>query len=201
MADKPLIVPAGSERLTMKTTMHSNHSRQKGFTLIEALVAFLILSIGMLGIASLQTISLKAGKTAIQRTVAVLKAEEMMERIRNNPVALGTVAPSGYTSSLTDLGESKNCNDYGATPINCNRTNLARDDIYYWKADLKKSLPAVGTTASIGVVLPPAVLAAGATPTAVVTISINWKERDPESETMIDKSYTSTAHICNVTTC
>ena len=73
--------------------------KQRGFSLIEALVAFLILSIGMLGIASLQMISLKAGKTAELRTIAVIKAEEILERIRNNQVAVVS-----YISLAGDAG-------------------------------------------------------------------------------------------------
>ena len=57
-----------------------NKHRQKGFSLIEALVAFLILSVGMLGIASLQTISLKSGQTASFRSVAVIKAQEIINK-------------------------------------------------------------------------------------------------------------------------
>ena len=68
-----------------------NH-KQKGFSLIEALVAFLILSVGMLGIASLQTMSLKSGHTAALRTVAVVKVEEILESMRSNPTAVNDYA-------------------------------------------------------------------------------------------------------------
>ena len=67
-------------------------SGQQGFTLIEALVAFLILSIGMLGIASLQTMSLKSGHTAALRTAAVLKVDEILESMRSNPTAMRLIA-------------------------------------------------------------------------------------------------------------
>ena len=67
----------------MNMPMNNFHS-QRGFSLIEALVAFLILSVGMLGIASLQTMSLKSGHTAAMRTVAVVKVEEMLESMRSS---------------------------------------------------------------------------------------------------------------------
>lgn len=174
----------------MKTTMRS-HSKQKGFTLLEALVAFLILSVGMLGIASLQVVSLKAGKTAVIRTVAVIKVEEIMERIRNNPLAV--VLYNVGTGSGADNG----CNDYdGSAGKSCSRAQLAQDDIYFWKQGLTEALPGAGTTARIDVLLP-----AAGSQTADVTVTINWKERDPEADAMIDMNYSSTAQICNVTTC
>ncbi|MDH5610848.1 MAG: type IV pilus modification protein PilV [Gammaproteobacteria bacterium] len=174
--------------------------RQKGFTLIEALVAFLILSVGMLGIASLQLISLKAGHTAELRTVAVIKAEEMFERIRNNPVVLDPTNPdaagSTYISSNTDTGTSYGCKNAGAAVTMCSFAQIAQDDIYNWKADLLANMPG-GTTASIDVVPK----SPGPLPLATVTITINWKERNQEAQTMDNMSYSAAAHICDNTTC
>lgn len=175
----------------MKTAMQT-HSRQKGFSLIEALVAFLILSIGMLGIASLQMVSLKAAKTATLRTVAVVKVEEMMERIRNNPGAV-----TKYAVGTSDSGQLFECNDYTPPVVHCDGDELAADDIYYWKKELKDALPALGTTASIDV----DTALINSAPVNAVTITINWQERDPEAEAMIDMNYSSTTHICDITTC
>lgn len=61
---------------------HGRH--QNGFTLVEALVALLVLSIGMLGIAALYVESLRAGRTALLRTSAVNLAADMADRIRAN---------------------------------------------------------------------------------------------------------------------
>lgn len=167
-------------------------SKQRGFSLIEAIVAFLILSIGMLGIASLQMLSLKAGHTAELRTLAVIKAEEMFERIRNNPAALDSSTPASYASIVTHSGTDKSCT--GTTSF-CDYADIALNDIFHWKADLKKSLPAT-TTASI------AVDAKSATnPTATVTITMYWKERKQEEQNMDDMSYSVTAHICDNAQC
>ncbi|MCW8923536.1 MAG: type IV pilus modification protein PilV [Gammaproteobacteria bacterium] len=170
---------------------------QRGFSLIEALVAFLILSVGMLGIASLQLLSLKAGHTATLRTVAVIKTEEMFERIRNNPVVLDPDEVGSYDAAILDLGDNNGCHDHGVLNI-CTSAELARDDIYNWKADLRNSLPNnAGTTASIGVVdrVP------GIQPTATVTITVNWQERNPETLAMDTMSYSVSAHICDNTKC
>ena len=173
--------------------------KQNGFSLIEALVAFLILSVGMLGIASLQLLSLKAGHTAVLRTVAVIKAEEMFERIRNNPVVLDpATAGSSYAVLAGDLGTSHSCNDSSGAVELCNYIQIAQDDIFNWKESLKNSLPNnSGTTASIDV-LPKT---PGTLPTATVTITINWQERNQETQTMDTMSYSVSSHICDNTKC
>ena len=172
-------------------------SSQYGFSLIEALVAFLILSVGMLGIASLQLISLKAGHTASLRTVAVIKTEEMFERIRNNPVILDPGVAGSYESIVGDLGNDNGCNDYTGSIVTCTRAELARDDIFNWKANLVASLPNTGVTASIAVVDK----VVGTLPTATVTITVNWQERNPETQTMDTMNYSASAHICDNTGC
>lgn len=168
--------------------------KQNGFSLIEALVAFLILSIGMLGIASLQLLSLKAGHTAELRTVAVIKTEEILERIRNNPESV-----LSYTSSVGDSGVSNGCNDSGGSVVTCSKAAMAKDDIYNWKLDLIANMPG-GSTASIDVLAP----TPGVLPTATVTVTINWQERDRTSlgePIMTDMNYSVTAHICDNTIC
>jgi len=167
-------------------------NRQRGFSLIESLVAFLILSIGMLGIASLQVVSLKAGHTASIRTVAVFKVEEILERIRNNPTeVLNYVVAAGAT------GTAKNCNDHGGGAfVSCTTNEMMSDDIYFWKEGLKESLPE-GATGEIAVVAP----TPGTQPLADITVTIKWKERDTETSTLVDQQYSVTAQVCNVTTC
>ena len=58
--------------------------RQRGFTLVEVLVALVVMSVGMLGIAALYLEGLRAGRTALYRTTAVNLAGDMADRIRAN---------------------------------------------------------------------------------------------------------------------
>ncbi|MDJ0653996.1 MAG: type IV pilus modification protein PilV [Xanthomonadales bacterium] len=58
--------------------------RQRGVTLIEVLVALLILSFGLLGLAGLQGISLRNNFNAYQRTQATNVSYELLDRIRAN---------------------------------------------------------------------------------------------------------------------
>lgn len=80
-------------------------TRGSGFTLVETLVALLVLAIGMLGIAALYVDTLRASRSALSRTHAVNLAADLADRIRanRNPVdaytgtGLNTVAQADLT--------------------------------------------------------------------------------------------------------
>jgi len=59
----------------------SRTSVERGFTLIEALVALLVLSIGMLGVAAMQLKALQGAHAAYQRSIASLAAQDAQERL------------------------------------------------------------------------------------------------------------------------
>jgi type IV pilus assembly protein PilV len=73
--------------------------RQYGFTLLEVLIALLILSIGLLGLAALQTTGLRSNQMANMRTLATEAAYDITDRMRANPVG---VAAGDYVIALTD---------------------------------------------------------------------------------------------------
>jgi type IV pilus assembly protein PilV len=60
------------------------HAKSAGFTLVETLVALLVLAIGMLGIAALYVDTLRASRSALVRTQAVTLASDLADRIRSN---------------------------------------------------------------------------------------------------------------------
>jgi len=59
-------------------------SFERGFTLIEALVAFVVLAVGIIGIISLLIMSKNSLHQSVQRTQAINLADAMVERIRIN---------------------------------------------------------------------------------------------------------------------
>ena len=157
-------------------------SKHRGFTLLEALLGFLILSIGMLGIASLQAVSLKAGKASVYGSVAMMKVEELFESMRANPSALAAYAGAGVNNLCTGMKD-------------CTEVQLAEDDLYWWSENLKAGLP--GTAATIVTVIP----AVAPSQMATIRIDISWKERDKDAAGSVDKTYTTTANICTGTPC
>jgi len=159
---------------------------QKGFSLIEALVAFLILSVGMLGIASLQTMSLKSGHTAALRTVAVLKVDEILESMRSNPTAL-----LSFAASTADMGIDNGCSQTTIAAAACTPAQMAQDELFRWKRSLIEALPNnAGTTASV--VITPAV---APNILNLVVVSVNWSERDVETGTAANMNYSVTVQM------
>ncbi|MFQ6023812.1 MAG: type IV pilus modification protein PilV [Acidiferrobacterales bacterium] len=108
--------------------------RQCGFSLIEVLVALLVLSIGLLGLAGLQTLGLKFNTQSYQRTQAVLNAYEIIDRIRANRG--GMLAGEYDNISLSFTPPVEDCTIGG----NCNTTQMANYDIGQWKTSLTNLL-------------------------------------------------------------
>nr|WP_200332817.1 type IV pilus modification protein PilV [Thiocystis violacea] len=96
--------------------MHASVSgwyRQRGVTLLEVLITMVVLSIGLLGFAALQTVSMKSNRTALYRSYATTYAYDILDCIRANrasagayAVSVGTAPPSSPTTvAQRDLGD------------------------------------------------------------------------------------------------
>ncbi|HYN77544.1 MAG TPA: type IV pilus modification protein PilV [Lamprocystis sp. (in: g-proteobacteria)] len=62
--------------------------RNRGFSLIEVLVAVLVVTVGLLGLAALQVSGLKVADSARFRTLASMAAYDVVDRIRANPTLI-----------------------------------------------------------------------------------------------------------------
>lgn len=82
----------------MKIGNNCLRPRDSGFTLLEALIAVLVLSIGLLGVAAMQLKAMQSAQVAYQRSVATLAAQDAVERLwasvaaNNGTCALGSIA-------------------------------------------------------------------------------------------------------------
>lgn len=114
------------------------HSQNKGFSLIEVLVAIVILSIGLLGLAGLQTAGLKANSRAYERSQASVLANEILDRMRANRVG---IASSFYDDPYATTPSDPNCGIAGATKATCSVEEMAAYDVYYWETSLGNTLP------------------------------------------------------------
>jgi type IV pilus assembly protein PilV len=126
--------------------------KQHGFTLIESLVALVVLSVGMLGIGSLYVVSLQSERTALYRTQAVNLAGDMLDRIRAN----GTARDSYAMAAAADAPKEKDTKDCLQDP--CSKADLAKFDLARWVAAVKNTLPSgdatVVVTKAASIVLP-----------------------------------------------
>ncbi|PKQ42851.1 MULTISPECIES: type IV pilus modification protein PilV [Pseudomonas] len=79
---------------------HNAPQRQHGATLIEVLIAVVVLSIGLLGLAGMQATSVKSNHSAYQRSQATLFAYDLADRMRaNRDAALGNDYLMDYPAS------------------------------------------------------------------------------------------------------
>ncbi|MBC3882545.1 type IV pilus modification protein PilV [Undibacterium sp. LX40W] len=97
-------------------------SHQKGTTLIEIMVAIVVMAIGLLGLASLQLNALKYQKTASQRSEAVQAAYDLGERMRAN--WLISSDPSKYSQDRADNEARYKYDAYYSTTIALDRSAL-----------------------------------------------------------------------------
>ena len=135
----------------------------RGFTLVEVLVAMVILAVGLLGIAALYVDSLRASRTALLRTQAIAVASDLADRIRANRDAC-TATSCAYTGTGTAHAACE-------TTAGCSPDQLAANDIEQWTATAGELLPGfVGTVE----------FAAG--PPNQYVITVTWVEPDAGGE-------------------
>ena len=103
-----------------------------GFSLLEVLVAMIILAIGLLGLAGLQLVALRDNRDVSSYTQAMALSYEMADRIHANALV--------WQSSSLPLQASEcisNCN----SPIkNCDASVMAQFDYCVWKSKVQNEL-------------------------------------------------------------
>ena len=162
--------------------MHTSIARsslnigQRGFSLVEVLVALLVLSIGLLGLAALQTTSLKYNTDSYTRTQATIIAYDILDRMRLNPtgVSAGDYDAATSADAASKVSAYNGCKSSAsgckcdASTADCNTNKLATFDLGKWYERLAATLPeASSNLATIS-----------RTSANKVTITIRWKERD-----------------------
>jgi type IV pilus assembly protein PilV len=112
-------------------------SSEHGFSMVEVLVALVVLAVGMLGIASLHVVSLQSNGSAISRMQAVGLAGELADRIRANRNAGSAYA---YVAGSTNP-EDQGCTNDAATADPCTAAEMAESDLAAWEAQIEATLP------------------------------------------------------------
>lgn len=120
--------PVGRRLRPMSATIRR---RASGFSMIELLVAVLVMGIGVLGITGLQMVSLQNNRDALLRAEATQLAYDMMDRIRANPLG----APLGTPYAGVDIGDAP---PGGADCVTnaCTANNMVAFDLSIWKCSL-----------------------------------------------------------------
>ena len=142
-----------------------------GFTLLEVLIAMLLLAIGLLGLAALQTVSIRNNLAAYNHGQATQLLYDMSDRIRANVGAHPwdansiTVVSSYRIADTSTLGTTPtSC----TPPAGCTRTQVASNDLIEWNNAIFATLPKGRgiITASTNPV----------TDSTIFTLSITWDD-------------------------
>lgn len=144
------------QRLCVMKNHIKNSNKQKGFTLLEVLIALLILAIGILGIAALQFQALRFNHDSYLRTQISITAAEIIDQIRLNSANAGDYVDNyiiGDATGACDLTIAAN----------------AANDLACWRQQLIRVLPA-GSKANIV----SAVTANG----TEYTVNMIWEDRE-----------------------
>jgi len=150
----------------MKTPpIHSTHRQQQGVTLIEVLITMVVMAIGLLGFAALQTVSMKSNGTALYRSYATMAAYDIIDSMRVNRAA----ARAGNYDR--DFGD--------AAPTS--PTTIADQDVKSWLDALAENLPkGDGKIAVNG---------------GAVNVEIQWSEGTKNDLTTIYKSFSTESSL------
>lgn len=112
----------------------ASRPRQGGITLVESLIAVLVLSLGVSALAWTQARQLADGRNTAARATAVLLIQDLGDRMLLNRSA---VAAGHYRLTWGERPEAANCRD-----AVCSGAVLAQADLSSWRAALAQTLPA-----------------------------------------------------------
>lgn len=101
---------------------------QQGFSLIEVLVAILIVTVGLVGLAGMQLVGLKGNQQSFSKNLAAHHTQALLERMRGN--AAGVHGDAYLTDSSTLSCATPPTDDCTDTASSCNSAQMATYDIY-----------------------------------------------------------------------
>lgn len=109
---------------------------QRGITLLESMISIVIVALGILGILGVQLRTLSDTQTAVRRAQAIRLIEDLSERIKLSPNALGATVMGSYATGWGAVtGTIPDCTTA------CTADNLAKYDIARWKRTVASTMP------------------------------------------------------------
>jgi len=148
---------------------------QHGFTLIETLVALVVISIGLLGLFGLQTMAIVDTSGSQAQTLASIAANDLADRIRVNP----TVDYAAVTVSKTATKAPTQC-DAGHY---CSAQQMAAFDLWEWHDGLASRLPAGEGELECRLA---GDISKKQNPCLVYKIAVQWHRKDVEEDAEIN---------------
>lgn len=165
-----------------RTPSHSDRRRTGGVTLIEVLVALVILSLGLLGVLRLQLLSKQNNRNSLEQTIAAQLAYDMLERMRSNNdgnALLAYLNTAGNGLGGGQQGAEPNPDCSGST-AQCSNAQLAIHDVWLWERNLDgydETLTTNSSTTATGGLINPTACLSGPIGggSGIYTLVIAWR--------------------------
>jgi len=126
----------------MQSTPSSLLRRQSGTTLIEVMVAILVLSIALLGIAGLTSASMRYSQGSWARAAVASALTDLADRVRSNPAALATAYLQTTDNYATQQGTSYALSSpTDCSSATCTPADMAAYQLEQWRLSVKRNLP------------------------------------------------------------
>jgi type IV pilus assembly protein PilV len=150
-----------------------SYTRSRGFTLMEVMVALVIISIGLLGIAAMQATAITSTHTSQTESLAAIEARSLADAMQANPdywaagnmpatINVTGTAAAPVLSDTTLNSQTTNCS---TTPC-VTGVAMAGYDLQQWAKQLFTQIP--GSNAAITCVI--------GSP-SICTIIVNWTQK------------------------
>ncbi|WP_326538959.1 type IV pilus modification protein PilV [Pseudorhodoferax sp.] len=145
--------------------------RQQGVTLLESMIAIVLVALGVLGILGVQLRTLADTQTAVRRAQAIRLIEDLSERIRANPAALTAGVVANY-----QIGWNTAIDSVPDCTLDCTPSALASADIAQWKRTVMSTMP-LGNASVFAVTD-----ASGVNTRPQLAVMISWRENERQRE-------------------
>ena len=170
---------------------HLQAPRTDGFSLVEVLVAMVILTIGLLGLAGLQARSHTAEAEAFSRAQALILVQDLAERIATNRVEAKKGAASAYNTAVVQ--------GVGHADVNCaalpstTSVEVAAKDLCEWDLALKGATQTVSGSKVASLTGARGCIVFQSAPIAQFVVTVAWAGRDSFGAPPVDRPCASAA--------
>lgn len=117
--------------------LQNTHFFSRGFTLLEVLVALIVMSVGLLSLAGLQVIGLRTNHSAYMRTQATIQSYDIIDRMRANIIGVRQGHYNKPTVADSDGVERTACE----STTGCSTQHMAEHDLFKWNQAITDILP------------------------------------------------------------
>ena len=150
---------------------------QRGISLIESMVAIVVMALGILGIVGVQLRTLSDPQTGVRRAQAIHLIEDLSERIKVNPNALLNIGSYAMAWGTNPTGAT----DCKATA--CTTAQIIQYDLQEWKRLVNNTLAPQANTAAAATALTDATIFIPADETVAsnrrqLGVMVRWRENE-----------------------